>query len=170
MAGYFLAPAALAVGLATAPAALAQDITGSIGESSYLTRFEGCWTGSGTAQVSSMGITVALRCDVSGQAQGDRLVIQGTCSGSGVQRKMSASLRYNPRTRSYQGSWSDGTSSAGLSGARRGGSLSLVVSETESAGEARRMTLTPQQGRFQLSLKKASDPGQPLVTIAFQRS
>jgi hypothetical protein len=155
-----LAPAALAVSVLISSAATVM----ASGEASYLTRFDGRWSGAGTLTSGLLG-GVALRCDVSGQADGERLRISGRCSGSGFSTNVAATLRYDPRANRYVGTWSDGaTGTAGLAGSRRGATLSLAV----TGEETRRMTLTAQGGNFRLSLDKQD--GAKVVSIAFQRS
>jgi hypothetical protein len=153
MARTFFVRAALAVSLFVAPTAacVAAESAAASGEVFYLNRFEGRWSGSGTISFASAAAGIPLRCNVSGQAEGERLQIRGECSGSGFRTKVSASLRYDTQAGTYVGAWSDSaTGSAGLFGSRRGETLNLAV--TGNAADTGRMTLTAQGGWFRLSL------------------
>ena len=150
-----------------------EGATPAADDASYLSRFEGQWTGSGLGRRGPSASTEPIRCDVSGRTQDAVLLIRGQCAGSDFSIHVLASLQYDSQSGRYLGSWRDGTgTNANLSGSRRGQTLALLL--TSPAGGARpteagQMTLTSHGRRFRLVLQRQDGQGQPPVNITFRR-
>jgi hypothetical protein len=152
------AAAALATLLLAAPLAAQQG-----GESAFLRSFEQSFSGSGTVQ-SAGGSSRSLTCSFTGDEQGSRLSLNGSCRAAAIfSATIQIELRHDPRQDRYQGTFRESTGTvATLSGKRQGQRLTLAFTETAESvrpDPPATLTITRGQGGISLTLR-GSKPGQ----------
>lgn len=154
-----LMPAAFAAMLIVTPV-LAQQ--GADDEASFLQAFDGRFVGTGKLQ-NADGSSHSLSCEFSGDRDGSRVTLDGSCSTALViSTTVRIDLRYDPATQRYDGEFREGKGTvADLAGARRGNNLSLSFRETaESVRPDPPATLTISRRGDGLALTlRGSEPG-----------
>ncbi len=110
---------------------------------------------------------ISVSCTLSGDANDGRLDFSGSCGGGFLSSNVRASLRFNPQTGTYSGSFSNGSRNATLSGRRQGDNIALDMHEADEP--ARQLTLALQNGRLQLSMLRKDDRAQ-VMQLGLQRS
>ena len=157
MPGAFTAMLLLA---ATTPIAAQQ---GADEEASFLRSFEGQFSGAGKLE-NVGGASHSLSCKFKGDQQGSRVSLNGECSTALIfGTTVRIELRYDPKSRRYDGSFREGKGTvADLAGTRQGRTLSLSFVETaESVRPNPPATLTiSRQGDGLALTLRGSQPGQ----------
>ena len=162
---------ALSLGLLAVAAGSAA--AANAGRDDYLARFGGRWYGAGQLRRAPGAPVQPVRCNLSGQAQGGALDMQGQCAGPDFSVHVRTQLRYDPRMRRYTGTWQGGTAAppANLAGARQGEALSLDVTGLSGSLQPQtgRMTLQPTGKRgFRFLLQEMQAGAASFVDIAFR--
>lgn len=102
----------------------------ALADQSFLSRFDGGWSGSGRIQRDVDASPRRVSCRVTGrQASPDSVSIAGTCRAAViVTRRIGAEIRYDPRTRVFSGTYTGSTKgTAKVSGTQRGDALVLTI-------------------------------------------
>lgn len=101
----------------------------SASEDSFLDRFKGGWTGSGSVRRNIDRSPWNVQCSATGEPGPNRISIQGTCRAAViVQRQIGAELTYDPRSGLYQGVYTGArVGPAQLSGRRSGDAVNLRI-------------------------------------------
>jgi hypothetical protein len=139
-------------------AAMAASLPG--GETAYLNRFDGGWTGEGAVRLAPGTPPVTVSCELTGSAAGHALTLSGRCGGVLIGSDVSARLAYDAASQGYRGSWRAGGSSATLAGRRHGGAIALNVAAPDEPG--RHLTLALSEGRLHLSMVRSDDHAEVL--------
>lgn len=129
-------------------------------EADYLSRFEGDWSGSGQVRLAPGTPMMSVKCTLKGDTDGASLVFSGECGGLLINSRVRADLQFDPKSRRYSGSWRHGSKAATLSGARKGDSVLLAMSEPDEP--PRRMTVGVSGGTLSLQMHRLDDQARVL--------
>jgi hypothetical protein len=101
----------------------------AVPEEAYVQRFDGSWRGSGTVQENFESGVHSISCKMSGDGQGTAIKVDGSCRAALIfTRKIGASVRYDPKTGLYTGTYiGSPTGPAALVGKRQGDAINLRV-------------------------------------------
>lgn len=119
----FCAAAAALFSLATIAYAATQQ------EEAFVQRFDGSWRGSGMVQENFESSTHKISCSMRGEGQGTAIRVDGSCRAAVIfTRKIGASVRYDPNSGLYTGTYiGSPTGPAQLAGKRQGDVINLKV-------------------------------------------
>ncbi len=153
-----------AIGLAGV-VAVAASAPASAGESSFLNRFKGSWTGAGT--VTKDALSVRVNCKAVGQPGDNHIVVQGNCGIAIISRPMVADLTYNPASGRYSGTYVGAkVGPAHLSGERRGNVVELTITWPKPVNGDTKATLVIENagsGSLRIMINDRPAPGAPMV-------
>lgn len=154
---------AAAMALAAAPA-LAQS------EADFASRFDGSWSGGGTVRTSATSSDRNVKCTVTGSSTATSVDVNGSCRAAViVTRKIGASIKLDPATGRYTGTYIGSTiGPARLSGRRNGDRVNLVVTwpKPVNGDTTANMTITNAgNGQFSFVVTDRASPGGPNVTM-----
>jgi len=153
---------ATSLAFAAATPVLAQDSAPG-NDASFLRSFEGKFTGSGRLQRAG-GSSHNLSCKFSGDQEGSRVVLNGTCSTALVfSTTVRIEIRHEAGGQRYEGTFREGTGTvAALAGSRQGRTLSLSFNETAESvrpGPPARLSISRTQSDMVLTLR-GTKPGE----------
>lgn len=136
-------------------------------EEGFIERFEGAWTGSGSARRNIDNSPWKLRCNMSGNSGGNRIAINGNCRAAViVSRSFGADIRYNPSSRRYTGTYTGArVGPAKLSGRRKGDAVVMTITWPKPVNGDTKATLTIRNrgnGQMMITLTDRLKPGGPV--------
>lgn len=145
-------------------------------EGTFLSNFEGSFSGSGTLRRGVDGGGRSINCTVTGTQQGgNAIVIQGSCGVLVFRSGVSAQIQFDPASGAYRGLWQDRNSTSDLSGSRSGDTLTLAIQRrggaaaSGAAGQMVVRSLGPD--RYQLTVSTVGEADRPQrVDVTLQRS
>ncbi|GGE34952.1 hypothetical protein GCM10007276_10580 [Agaricicola taiwanensis] len=151
--------AAAAVSVAAIPLKAAEE--------DYINRFDGSWSGSGSAKRPQDDSPWNIRCSMSGNSAQRSITIDGSCRAAViVSRPFAANIRYNPRTKLYTGTYTGArVGPAKVSGRRRGDAVVMTVTWPRPLHGDRKATLTIRNsgnGQMAITLMDNLRPGGPV--------
>jgi hypothetical protein len=159
-------------------AAIAFALLGSVsaqaqggGEASFLSRFEGNWSGAGHVKKDAQSDTWQVSCRMSGQPGVNRISIDGNCRAAViVNRAIGAHLVYDPASGRYSGTYIGSVvGPARLSGQRVGDAVKLTITWPKLVnGDTKAAMTVHNAGNGQLRITVADNlvPGGPVQTTS----
>jgi hypothetical protein len=98
-------------------------------ETDFLNRFRGSWSGYGVVKREGRSEPRQVTCTVAGQPEENRVSVQGSCRAAVTfTRQIGADLTYDPRTRTYRGTYiGSRIGPARLTGTRSGDAVNLRI-------------------------------------------
>lgn len=149
---------------------LTPAIPAAADEASFLSRFEGKWSGGGSMKPTAQAPGVPLDCVANGNSGARTLSLGGKCSALVLSRDLSADLKYDPGTNRYTGVYiTEGDSPAALNGTRAGDALVLAVKwpkPVNGDSDATMIIRNAGNGKFSFTVRDAVKPGGPIITTA----
>lgn len=152
-------------------AAMAAAMPAQASEAEFLEMLEGSWAGSGSIRLKPDHDPVSVRCELSSDAAGSGLTMDGHCSAMIVMsRAIGADLSVDGAT--YSGTYTGSPRGpASLSGNRSGDTINLAVAWPEAGREAS-MQLSSSDDALQIVTTEAHpETGKRVVTaqLSFER-
>jgi hypothetical protein len=136
-------------------------------EATFLTRFSGTWTGTGTVQRNAATSPWHVSCLINGSPGTNRISIQGSCYGAIiVERRIGAELTFDTSSGAYYGVYTGArVGPARISGTRRGDVVSLTITWPAPVNGDTQAFMTIQNGgsgTLRISVRDNLSPGGPV--------
>jgi hypothetical protein len=136
-------------------------------EDTFLDRFKGSWTGSGSVQRNAETRPWQVNCRLTGNTAQDRISIQGNCRAAIIiQRQIAADLTYDPRSGDYSGTYIGArVGPARISGTRKGDVVSLKIAWPRPVNGDTQAEMTIQNtgsGVLRIVVRDNLSPGGPV--------
>jgi hypothetical protein len=140
-------------------------------EGSFLSRFDGSWSGSGKVKRNAESSAWNVTCSVTGKPAPARMSMGGSCSGGVlVSRSIGANLVYNQNTGLYSGIYTGAkVGPAALSGRRSGDRVDLVITWPKPVNgdtKARMTIVNDGRGQLRIQVIDQVSPGGPSATLS----
>jgi hypothetical protein len=136
-------------------------------DSDFLDRFRGAWSGSGKVQREGRSQPHQVTCVISANPDENRLSAQGYCRAALIfTRPIGVDLSYDPRSRTYQGTYiGSRIGPARLSGMRRGDAVMLRIDWPRPVNgdtQAAMVIRNDGRGTLRITISDNLTPGGPI--------
>ena len=146
-------------------------------ETSYLQRFSGSWSGSGSVQRKAEEGAKRVRCRVKGSSSQTSLSMSGTCRAALVfTREIGVEVRADPATGRYAGTYTGASiGPARVSGRRQGDTVTLTITWPKPVNGDTKATMTIRNdgsGRLSIAVTDKMPDGRQVQTtnLTFSKS